>query len=120
MMGLSTSIPFYVSFFIFRKVQLGEQKDDFSTSSEITEELSVNPKLNEAQNLGSGGGSSGIDRSATFTDIDLSGISDGNCIVNLRHFLSEVSHIHRAWHSSNTLGIALTGPPFFAHSHHAW
>ena len=92
-MGLSTSIPFYVSFFIFRKVQLGEQKDDFSTSSEITEELSVNPKLNEAQNLGSGGGSSGIDRSATFTDIDLSGISDGNCIVNLRHFLSEVASV---------------------------
>ena len=66
---------------------------DFSTSSEITEELSVNPKLNEAQNLGSGGGSSGTDRSATFTDIDLSGISDGNRIVNLRHFLSEVASV---------------------------
>ena len=63
MIGLPTSIPFYV---FFRKVELGGKKDDFSTSSEIAKELSVNPKINEAENFGSGGGSSGIDESATF------------------------------------------------------
>ncbi|XP_065574204.1 uncharacterized protein LOC136036116 [Artemia franciscana] len=75
----------------YRKVLLGEQdKDNLSNGSKISEEFSANPLIDDSNKLGNGSGSYGVDCPDTNTEIDLSGIPDGNCIVNLRYFLAEV------------------------------